>query len=55
MTEQPVVESIQETESVCTTCIHFIELEGGFFCKLLGAFVSEKTLVIPCDFKETVQ
>jgi hypothetical protein len=52
MTEQTMLETLPETESVCTTCIHFIELEDSFFCELLGAFLSEKTLDIPCELKE---
>jgi hypothetical protein len=55
MTEQTVLEVLPETESVCTSCKHFTELEGGFFCKLLGAFLSDQTLYIPCDFKENIE
>ena len=55
MTEQTLFETLSEIESVCTTCKHFIELEGSSFCELLGAFLSNQTLDIPCDFKENIE
>jgi len=55
MNKQAVLEILPETESVCTTCVHFIEMEKSFFCRLLGAFLSEKTLEIPCEFKEKIE
>ncbi len=55
MTEQTMLETLAETESVCTTCKHFIELEESFFCMLLEAFLSDQTLAIPCEFKENIE
>jgi hypothetical protein len=52
MTELTVLEILPKKENVCTTCVHFIELEESYFCELLGAFLSEKILDIPCEFKE---
>jgi hypothetical protein len=55
MTEQIVLETLPEKGSVCKTCEHFIELEESLFCELLGAFLSEKILDIPCEFKENTE
>jgi hypothetical protein len=42
------------TESVCKTCNHLDKIEGRFYCKLLGAFLAEQTLYLPCDLKEPI-
>jgi hypothetical protein len=55
MTEQAVLETLPEKESVCTSCIHFSKIEDSFFCKLLAAFLSEETFDIPCEFKESIE
>jgi hypothetical protein len=44
-----------ETENVCTTCKHFTELEGVFFCRFFDAFLSPQTFCIPCDFQEKIE
>jgi hypothetical protein len=54
MTGQTVLAKFSGTESVCKTCKHLDKLEGRFYCKLLGAFLAEQTLYLPCDLKETV-
>ena len=55
MTEQTVLSQAAETECVCTTCKHFSELEGGFYCSFFAAFLSEESLYVPCDFVEKVE
>jgi hypothetical protein len=43
-----------ETETVCTTCKHFMEFEGVLFCRFFDAFLSPETFCIPCDFQEKI-
>jgi hypothetical protein len=52
MTSQTVLAKFSGTESVCKKCKHLDKLEGCFYCKLLGAFLAEQTLYLPCDLKE---
>ena len=52
MSQQIVLSTPTETETVCTTCNHFMEFEGAFFCRLFDAFLSPETFCIPCDFQE---
>jgi len=54
MTNQTVLGKYSGTESVCKTCKHINKIEERFYCNLLGAFLAEQTLYIPCDFKEKV-
>jgi hypothetical protein len=54
MTNQTVLAKFSGTESVCKTCKHLDKLDGRFYCKLLGAFLAEQTLYLPCDLKEAV-
>ena len=53
MTNQTVLGKFSGKESVCKTCKHIDKVEGRFYCKLLGAFLAEQTLYLPCDLKET--
>lgn len=55
MTEQIVLEQINEAECVCTNCKHFSEVEGGFYCSFFSAFLSMESLFVPCDFIEDVE
>jgi hypothetical protein len=55
MTQQIVAKESTETEMVCTSCKHFIEMEGVFFCRYFDAFLSMETLCIPCDFQENIE
>lgn len=52
MTQQVMLEKLAKTETVCTSCKHFIESEGMFYCKFYQAFFTAETLSIPCDFQE---
>jgi hypothetical protein len=54
MTHQTILENAAfiETETICTSCKHFIESEGMFYCKFYEAFFASETLYIPCDFQE---
>ena len=52
MTQQIVLETPTEVVNVCTTCKHFSEVEGLFFCSYFSALLSAETLCIPCDFEE---
>jgi hypothetical protein len=54
MTNQTVLGRFTGTESVCKTCKHLDKVEGRFYCKLLGAFLAEQTLYLPCDLKEAI-
>ena len=54
MTSQTVLAKFFGAESVCKTCKHLDKLEERFYCKLLGAFLAEQILYLPCDLKETV-
>ena len=52
---QIVIEAPTETETVCSTCVHFMESEGLFFCGFFEAFLSPETFDIPCDFQEKIE
>ena len=52
MTQQIMPITLTETMNICTTCKHFMESEGLFFCRFFAAFLSVETLNIPCDFEE---
>ena len=52
MSSQTVLGRFSRTEPVCKSCKHLAKLEGRFYCKLLGAFLADQTLYIPCDLKE---
>jgi len=52
MSSQTVLGRFSGTESVCKSCKHLAKLDGRFYCKLLGAFLAEPTLYLPCDLKE---
>ena len=52
MSNQTVLAKFSETESVCKSCKHLAKLDGRFYCKLLGAFLADQTLYLPCDLKE---
>jgi len=55
MSSQTVLAKFSGAESVCKTCKHLTKLEGQHFCDLLGAFLAEATLYIPCDLREPIQ
>lgn len=55
MTKQIVLEQVTEAECVCINCKYFSEREGGFYCSFFAAFLSEKSLYIPCDFIEDIE
>jgi hypothetical protein len=55
MTEKTLFESLLEIAPVCGTCKYFTELEGGFYCTFLEAFLSEQILDVPCEFKENIE
>jgi hypothetical protein len=55
MTEQMLTKETTETIMICTSCKHFMELDGVFFCKYFDAYLSMETLCIPCDFKENIE
>ena len=55
MTKQIVLIDPIETESVCTTCKHFNEMDDAFYCRFFDAFLSEETLFLPCDFTEPIE
>ena len=52
MTQQLVLKSSADMETVCSICRHFIENEGMYFCKFFDSILSEETLFIPCEFQE---
>jgi len=52
MTQHIMLTKSAQTEAVCTTCKHFIESEGMFYCKFYDAFFNAETFFIPCEFKE---
>ena len=53
MTQQILVKEF--TETICTSCKHFMDLEGVLFCRYFDAFLSMETLSIPCDFQENIE
>jgi len=55
MAQQIRLGTLPETENVCTTCRHFMEFEGVFFCGFFNAFLSAETLCIFCDFQEKTE
>ena len=55
MTNQTVLGKFIATESICKTCKYITKIEGSYYCNLLGAFLAEQTLYLPCDLKEKVQ
>jgi hypothetical protein len=55
MSQQIVLSTPTETENVCTTCKHFTELKGAFFCRFFDAYLSPETFCIPCDFQEKTE
>ena len=55
MTQQIVLRTPAETVTICTTCKHFNEVEGLFFCRFFSAFLSAEILCIPCDFEEKIE
>ena len=52
MTNQTVLGKYSETGSVCKICKHINKVDGRSYCNLLGAFLAEQTLYLPCDLKE---
>lgn len=55
MTQQTMTKKSTETETICTNCRYFIELEGVFFCRYFEAFLSMETFCIPCEFQENIE
>lgn len=55
MTEQIVLPQRSETETVCTACKYFTEIEGEFYCSFFAAFLSEESLCRSCDFIESIE
>ena len=53
MTQQTIIK--ESTETICTSCKHFIEFEGIFFCRYFDAFLSMETFCIPCEFQENIK
>ena len=55
MSQQIVLSTPTETETVCTACKHFMEFEGALFCRFFDAFLSPETFCIPCEFQEKIE
>ena len=54
MTNQTVLGKFSGSESVCKNCKYISKKDGRFYCELLGAFLAEQTLFLPCDMKEKI-
>jgi hypothetical protein len=55
MSQQIVLSTPTETETVCTACKHFMEFEGALFCRFFDACLSPETFCIPCEFQEKIE